>query len=117
MRDRQGMGGLWRVLHPKCDIHGTGRTPAGGKDARAVHRLDERNVNGTSGRALRSEIIRDGQRAEQLERIPVRVGRFLPPAARSAQTMSNLMQFDGDKIAHMTKIWNAGMALKDLGWA
>jgi hypothetical protein len=31
--------------------------------------------------------------------------------------MSNLMQFDGDKIAHMTKIWNAGMALKDLGWA
>jgi len=27
------------------------------------------------------------------------------------------MQFDGDKIAHMTKIWNAGMALKDLGWS
>jgi hypothetical protein len=27
------------------------------------------------------------------------------------------MQFDGDKIAHMTKVWNAGLALKDLGWA
>jgi hypothetical protein len=26
-------------------------------------------------------------------------------------------QFDGDKISHMTKIWNAGMALKELGWA
>jgi len=28
-----------------------------------------------------------------------------------------LMQFEGDKIARMTKIWNAGLALKDLGWA
>ena len=26
-------------------------------------------------------------------------------------------QFDGDKISHMTKIWNAGMPLKELGWA
>jgi predicted ester cyclase len=28
-----------------------------------------------------------------------------------------VMQFDGDKIRHMTKIWNAGLALKALGWA
>jgi hypothetical protein len=28
-----------------------------------------------------------------------------------------VMQFDGDKIGHMTKIWNAGMALRELGWA
>jgi hypothetical protein len=28
-----------------------------------------------------------------------------------------VMQFEGDKIVHMTKIWNAGLALKDLGWA
>jgi len=27
------------------------------------------------------------------------------------------MQFGGGKITHMTKMWNAGMALKDLGWA
>jgi hypothetical protein len=27
------------------------------------------------------------------------------------------MQFDGDRIAHMTKIWNAGLALRELGWA
>ncbi|MEM6897874.1 MAG: nuclear transport factor 2 family protein [Pseudomonadota bacterium] len=27
------------------------------------------------------------------------------------------MQFDGDKITHMTKIWNDGVALKQLGWA
>ena len=26
-------------------------------------------------------------------------------------------RFEGDKIAHMTKIWNSGAALKELGWA
>jgi hypothetical protein len=26
------------------------------------------------------------------------------------------MEFDGDKIRHMTKIWNAGWAMKELGW-
>ena len=28
-----------------------------------------------------------------------------------------MMEFDGDKIRHMTKIWNAGWALRELGWA
>jgi predicted ester cyclase len=28
-----------------------------------------------------------------------------------------VMQFKGEKICHMTKIWNSGMALKELGWA
>ena len=27
------------------------------------------------------------------------------------------MQFDGDKISHMTKVWNASFTLKELGWA
>jgi len=27
------------------------------------------------------------------------------------------MQFTGDKIGHMTKIWNDGLALKQVGWA
>jgi len=27
------------------------------------------------------------------------------------------MQFEGDKIVHMTKIWHAGLALKELGWS
>lgn len=27
------------------------------------------------------------------------------------------MAFDGDRIRHMTKIWNDGHALKQLGWA
>lgn len=28
-----------------------------------------------------------------------------------------VMQFDGDKISHLTKIWNSGWSLKELGWA
>jgi hypothetical protein len=27
-----------------------------------------------------------------------------------------VMDFDGDKITHMTKIWHAGWAMKELGW-
>ncbi len=27
------------------------------------------------------------------------------------------MQFEGDKIRHMTKIWNDGISLQQLGWA
>ena len=27
-----------------------------------------------------------------------------------------VMNFDGDRIRHMTKIWNDGVALKQLGW-
>lgn len=44
-------------------------------------------------------------------------GGPVPPTGKSMQTdYVYVMQFDGDKIAHMTKIWHSGMALKDLGW-
>jgi predicted ester cyclase len=45
-------------------------------------------------------------------------GGPVPPTGRRIATdYVYVMQFEGDKIAHMTKIWNAGLALKDLGWA
>ena len=28
-----------------------------------------------------------------------------------------VMQFQGDKISHMTKVWNSELALKEIGWA
>ena len=44
-------------------------------------------------------------------------GGPVPPTGRSMSTdYVYVMQFEGDKIAHMTKIWNAGLAVKDLGW-
>jgi hypothetical protein len=40
-----------------------------------------------------------------------------PPTGKSMATdYVYVMEFDGDKIRHMTKIWHAGLALKSLGW-
>jgi predicted ester cyclase len=45
-------------------------------------------------------------------------GGPVPPTGRSTSTdYVYVMQFNGDKISHMTKIWHAGLAMKDLGWA
>ena len=45
-------------------------------------------------------------------------GGPVPPTGRSASTdYVYVMQFKGDRIAHMTKIWHAGLAMKALGWA
>jgi len=40
-----------------------------------------------------------------------------PPTGKSVDSdYVYVMEFDGDKIRHMTKIWNAGLAMKALGW-
>jgi predicted ester cyclase len=45
-------------------------------------------------------------------------GGPVPPTGRSMSTdYVYIMQFDGEKIVHMTKVWNAGLAMKELGWA
>lgn len=41
-----------------------------------------------------------------------------PPTGKSTRSdYVYSMEFDGPKIRHMTKIWNAGWAMKELGWA
>jgi len=45
-------------------------------------------------------------------------GGPLPPTGKKVATdYVYVMQFDGNKISHMTKIWHSGLALKALGWA
>jgi predicted ester cyclase len=40
-----------------------------------------------------------------------------PPTGKStASDYVYVMEFEGDKIRHLTKIWNAGLAMKDFGW-
>lgn len=40
-----------------------------------------------------------------------------PPTGKSTRSdYVYMMAFDGEKIGHMTKIWNSGWALKELGW-
>jgi predicted ester cyclase len=44
-------------------------------------------------------------------------GGPVPPTGKSTSTdYVYVMQFEDGKISHMTKIWNAGFATKELGW-
>jgi predicted ester cyclase len=45
-------------------------------------------------------------------------GGPVPPTGKHTSTdYVYVMQFEGDKIVHMTKIWHSGLAMKALGWA
>ena len=44
-------------------------------------------------------------------------GPVPPTGRRTATDYVYVMQFEAGRISHMDKIWNAGLALKDLGWA
>ena len=45
-------------------------------------------------------------------------GGPVPPTGKSTRSdYVYVMDFENGKIKHMTKIWNAGWAMKELGWA
>jgi predicted ester cyclase len=45
-------------------------------------------------------------------------GGPVPPTGRRMSTdYVYVMQFQGEKISHMCKIWNSELALKEIGWA
>ena len=45
-------------------------------------------------------------------------GGPIPPTGRSVEAdYVYVMQFDADRIRHMTKIWNDAHSLQQLGWA
>lgn len=45
-------------------------------------------------------------------------GGPVPPTGKStASDYVYSMEFAGDKIRHVTKIWHSGLAMKELGWA
>jgi predicted ester cyclase len=45
-------------------------------------------------------------------------GGPLPPSGKSTRSdYVYVMDFENGMIKHMTKIWNAGWAMKELGWA
>jgi ketosteroid isomerase-like protein len=42
----------------------------------------------------------------------------MPPTGKTTRTdYVYAMRFRDGKISHMTKVWNDGYALKELGWA
>lgn len=45
-------------------------------------------------------------------------GGPVPPTGKRVEAdYTYVMQFKGDKIGHLTKIWNADFSLRQLGWA
>jgi predicted ester cyclase len=45
-------------------------------------------------------------------------GGPVPPTGKRVEAdYVYVMQFDGDRIRHLTKIWNDAISLKQLGWA
>ena len=45
-------------------------------------------------------------------------GGPVPPTGKRVNAdYTYVMEFDGDTIRHMTKIWNADWSLRELGWA
>lgn len=45
-------------------------------------------------------------------------GGPVPPTGQKVEAdYVYVMEFDGDQIRHMTKIWNDGISMKQLGWA
>lgn len=44
-------------------------------------------------------------------------GGPVPPTSNGVETdYAYVMDFEGDRIRHMTKIWNDGFAMRQLGW-
>jgi predicted ester cyclase len=44
-------------------------------------------------------------------------GGPVPPTGKKVEAdYVYIMEFDGDRIRHLTKIWNDGISLKQLGW-
>lgn len=44
-------------------------------------------------------------------------GPVAPTGKKTATDYVYMMQFSGDKISHMIKIWHSGLCVKELGWA
>ena len=45
-------------------------------------------------------------------------GGPVPPTGKSVEAdYVYVLEFEGDKIRHLTKIWNDGISLQQLGWA
>lgn len=44
-------------------------------------------------------------------------GPCAPTGNRVASDYVYVIQFEGDRISHMTKVWNDQQALRQLGWA
>jgi predicted ester cyclase len=124
MRDRQGVGWLQELLHRKCDVLCSSRALPELRTLRQYCDWMKRLLEFMpDGRYDLKSFATDEKRRNVSAYAVFRAthtgpGGPCPPTGKSVETdYVYVMQFDGDKICHMTKIWHAGLAMKQLGWA
>src|SRR5258707_12778309 len=112
------------VLPPRRDVRRPDRRPCRCDNPRGLHRVDERPDDHPAGWHRRGAVVRGRRGAPKCRRVrclsrnPTGEGGPVPPTGKSAEAdYVYVMDFDGDKIRHMTKIWNDGLTMRQLGWA
>ena len=85
--------------------------------------MDEGSAHTRARRPLRGAFVRRGRGSEQrggIRRIPrysYWQGGPVPPTGKRVEAdYVYIMEFEGDLIRNMTKVWNDGVSLKQLGW-
>ena len=123
MRDRKGLGGLRAVLPPRRDLRGQTDALAEVDTLEAytewMKGLLTPLPDGTA--ELKSFAVDEARQnvtafAVFPGRTPATADRCRRPASAAVDYVY-VMEFDGDKIRHMTKIWNDGITMRQLGWA
>ena len=105
--------------HPRYELIATGEVHDG-EDAVRAYYASSRAAFGDQ----RNEVIAihhaDAGVFVEFDLLGTHTGALLgiPATGREFRCrMVAFFQFDGDRIRHMTKIWNDGISLKQLGWA
>src|SRR5438045_1080126 len=117
------MGGLPGLLLAECDLRRTIRATRGNPHVAGLHRMDEGLLSFMpDGRYEVKSFATDAERNSVcaygvFSATHTGEGGPCPPTGNSTNTdYVYVMESDGDKIRHMTKIWNAGWAMRELGW-
>jgi hypothetical protein len=124
LRSWEGMGRLQNVLQNRCDILRTGR--AAGRVKTLQQYTDWMKGLLTFMPDGRYELRSFG--TDDVRKSVCAYGVFYAthtgqggpclPTRKSVKTdYVYVMEFEGDKIRHLTKIWHSGLAMKQLGWA
>jgi len=123
LRDGQGLGRVPSLLHAQGELCGAGRAGGRSSNSPGIRRLDEGAAHLHARRTLCREVVATDDDRNSVCAYGVfsathtGQGGPCPPTGKSTTTdYVYVMDFDGDKIRHMTKIWNAGWAMKELGW-
>src|SRR5580704_1110182 len=108
------MGFVFRLVYSGCQLQRPGRTARGYQNPERLSDWMKAMMTVLPGRHLRPEVV--CRRRPPWQRHCHAVfngshtgpgGPMLPTGKQASTEYVYVMQFSGDKISHMTKIWNA----------